>query len=126
MLQCAVLVGQEYLGPSFFLPKGVSDPRCVYIPAIHSRAVHFKLVEIELYDWHPPIARPDAEAPNPSLGDCAICMDDIVLDTPDASGAKEGSSLLAGVGMGPKCVYAVAPCHHMFVSAKCLRLPGAY
>ncbi|KAH7341622.1 hypothetical protein B0J17DRAFT_647309 [Rhizoctonia solani] len=100
LLQCAVLVGQEYLGPSFFLPKG--------------------LVEIELYDWHPPIARPDAEAPNPSLGDCAICMDDILLDSPDANGGtKEGASLLAGVGMGPKCVYAVAPCHHMF-HTKCL------
>ncbi|KAG8729043.1 hypothetical protein FRC11_009636, partial [Ceratobasidium sp. 423] len=77
------------------------------------------LVEIELYDWHPPIARPDAEAPNPSLGDCAICMDDILLDSPDASGGKEGASLLAGVGMGTKCVYAVAPCHHMF-HTKCL------
>ncbi|CAE6461332.1 unnamed protein product [Rhizoctonia solani] len=100
LLQCAVLVGQEYLGPSFFLPKG--------------------LVEIELYDWHPPIARPDAEAPNPSLGDCAICMDDILLDSPDANGGtREGASLLAGVGMGPKCVYAVAPCHHMF-HTKCL------
>ncbi|KEP50684.1 putative RING finger protein [Rhizoctonia solani 123E] len=100
LLQCAVLVGQEYLGPSFFLPKG--------------------LVEIELYDWHPPIARPDAEAPSPSLGDCAICMDDILLDSADASGAtKEGGSLLAGVGMGTKCVYAVAPCHHMF-HTKCL------
>ncbi|CAE7233909.1 unnamed protein product [Rhizoctonia solani] len=100
LLQCAVLVGQEYLGPSFFLPKG--------------------LVEIELYDWHPPIARPDAEAPNPSLGDCAICMDDIMLDSPDASGGtKEGSSLLAGVGMGTKCVYAIAPCQHMF-HTKCL------
>ncbi|CAE6480376.1 unnamed protein product [Rhizoctonia solani] len=99
LLQCAVLVGQEYLGPSFFLPKG--------------------LVEIELYDWHPPIARPDVEAPNRSLGDCAICMDDILLDSPDASGGKEGASLLAGVGMGAKCVYAVAPCHHMF-HTKCL------
>ncbi|ELU40698.1 hypothetical protein AG1IA_05266 [Rhizoctonia solani AG-1 IA] len=99
LLQCAILVGQEYLGPSFFLPKG--------------------LVEIELYDWHPPIARPDAEAPNRSLGDCAICMDDILLDSADVSGgAKEGASLLAGVGMGPKCVYAIAPCHHMFVSKK--------
>ncbi|CAE6462228.1 unnamed protein product [Rhizoctonia solani] len=100
LLQCTVLVGQEYLGPSFFLPKG--------------------LVEIELYDWHPPIARPDAEAPNRSLGDCAICMDDILLDSPDANGgAKEGASLLAGVGMGPKCVYAIAPCQHMF-HTKCL------
>ncbi|KAF8674018.1 Ring finger [Rhizoctonia solani] len=100
LLQCAILVGQEYLGPSFFLPKG--------------------LVEIELYDWHPPIARPDAEAPNRSLGDCAICMDDILLDSADVSGgAKEGASLLAGVGMGPKCVYAIAPCHHMF-HTKCL------
>ncbi|KAF8604550.1 hypothetical protein BDV93DRAFT_491761 [Ceratobasidium sp. AG-I] len=101
LLQCGVLVGQEYLGPSFFLPKG--------------------LVEIELYDWHPPIARPDAEAPNPSLGDCAICMDDIVLAKPDASGAKESASLLSGVGVGvgAKCVYAVAPCHHIF-HTKCL------
>ncbi|CUA71903.1 DSC E3 ubiquitin ligase complex subunit 1 [Rhizoctonia solani] len=99
LFQCAVLAGQEYLGPSFFLPKG--------------------LVEIELYDWHPPIARPDTEAPNPSLGDCAICMDDILLETPDTSGGTESGSLLAGVGMGTKCVYAVAPCHHIF-HTKCL------
>ncbi|KAG8694431.1 hypothetical protein FRC09_009853 [Ceratobasidium sp. 395] len=97
MLQCMVLVGQEYLGPSFFLPKG--------------------LVQVELYDWHPPLPRPDAEAPNTSLGDCAICMDDIVLPNSDISGTKETSSLLTSVGVGTKSVYAIAPCHHMFVSA---------
>ncbi|KAG9085317.1 hypothetical protein FRC07_013411, partial [Ceratobasidium sp. 392] len=78
LLQCVVLVGQEYLGPSFFLPKG--------------------LVQVELYDWHPPLARPDAEAPNASLGDCAICMDDIVLPNSDTGGTKETSSLLTSVG----------------------------
>lgn len=112
LLQCAVLVGQEYLGPSFFLPKGVST----VTPEIDSRIHTLQLVEIELYDWHPPIARPDAEAPSPSLGDCAICMDSIVLETPDAGG-KETSLLLGGV-VGAKCEYAVAPCHHIFVSGE--------
>jgi hypothetical protein len=92
--------------------------RSAFAPRVLTCAVHFKFVEIELYDWHPPIARPDTEAPNPSLGDCAICMDDILLETADSSGGKEASSLLAGVGMGVKCVYAVAPCHHMFVSGE--------
>ncbi|KAG9091040.1 hypothetical protein FRC06_000734 [Ceratobasidium sp. 370] len=72
------------------------------------------LVQVELYDWHPPLPRPDAEAPSASLGDCAICMDDIVLPNPDMDGTKETSSLLAGVGMGMRSVYAIAPCHHMF------------
>jgi len=77
---------------------------------------------------------PDSEAPEQSLGDCAICMDAIVVDarargqgekeklgTWDAQGTSGGGLLSAmqmGIeGAGARKVYSLAPCHHLFVSA---------
>ncbi|KAH8111085.1 hypothetical protein DFH11DRAFT_1799176 [Phellopilus nigrolimitatus] len=62
-LQIVVVVLQEYLGPGFFLPRS-------YTPTTQ-------------YDYHPYMPLPDVEAPEPSLGDCAICMDAILVQ-PDS------------------------------------------
>lgn len=56
--------------------------------------------ETQTYDYHPPLPVPDAEAPEASLGDCAICMDAIL---PARHGhahmpsAEEEKGLLGGV-----------------------------
>lgn len=56
--------------------------------------------ETQTYDYHPPLPVPDAEAPEASLGDCAICMDAILparhghAHTPSA---EEEKGLLGGV-----------------------------
>jgi hypothetical protein len=76
---------------------------------------------------------PDSESPEKSLGDCAICMDTIVLDTTAHRRSKSaderreqgivntGGSLLNAVQIGvnasgAKKNYSLAPCHHLFVS----------
>ncbi|KAJ3877010.1 hypothetical protein F5051DRAFT_409875 [Lentinula edodes] len=59
-LQAIVLMLQEYFGPTFFLPKRFST--------------------INTYNYHPPLPLPDEESPEKSLGDCAICMDAIIVD----------------------------------------------
>ncbi|KAF9074941.1 hypothetical protein BDP27DRAFT_1316219 [Rhodocollybia butyracea] len=59
-LQAMVLVLQEYFGPAFFLPKRFST--------------------VNTYNYHPPLPMPDEESPEKSLGDCAICMDAILID----------------------------------------------
>ncbi|KAK1222123.1 hypothetical protein PQX77_015051 [Marasmius sp. AFHP31] len=59
-LQALIVILQEIFGPSFFLPK--------------------KFAVVKTYDYHPPMPLPDPEAPEQSLGDCAICMDAIRVD----------------------------------------------
>ncbi|KAJ4470118.1 hypothetical protein J3R30DRAFT_1227234 [Lentinula aciculospora] len=59
-LQAIVLMLQEYFGPAFFLPKRFST--------------------VNTYNYHPSLPLPDEESPEKSLGDCAICMDAILLD----------------------------------------------
>ncbi|KAJ3901773.1 hypothetical protein F5879DRAFT_966969 [Lentinula edodes] len=59
-LQAMVLMLQEYFGPTFLLPKRFST--------------------INTYNYHPPLPLPDEESPEKSLGDCAICMDAIIVD----------------------------------------------
>ncbi|KAJ3718919.1 hypothetical protein C8R42DRAFT_674859 [Lentinula raphanica] len=58
--QALILMLQEYFGPAFFLPK--------------------KFSTVNTYNYHPPLPLPDEESPEKSLGDCAICMDAILLD----------------------------------------------
>ena len=82
---------------------------------------------------------PDPESPDRSLGDCAICMDAIIIDPPtgekgtstskDAAwaGAVEGHSggifsvvhrnVVGTANMRKN--YSLAPCHHLFVSLGC-------
>ncbi|KAG6900331.1 hypothetical protein C0993_012528 [Termitomyces sp. T159_Od127] len=112
-LQGIVVMLQDWLGPNFFLPK--------------------RFFEIKTYDYHPPLPMPDLEAPEQSLGDCAICMDAIIVDSRGRSGvlekecyaeaesvSKKGSGLLSGLqmgieGAGARRIYSLAPCSHLFV-----------
>lgn len=98
---------------------------------------------VKVYDYHPPMPLPDPEAPDQSLGDCAICMDAIHVDpslrhhsnekddwdvkATGTSAAKHkgrgggagGIILNAVQGVGGAVArknYSLAPCHHLFVS----------
>ncbi|KIL69438.1 hypothetical protein M378DRAFT_69521 [Amanita muscaria Koide BX008] len=129
-LQGLVIILQEWLGPSFFLPN--------------------RYAAAQGYNYHPPIPMPDPESPEKSLGDCAICMDAILIDTPTSprqsrssdekvshqyhtttitSGTAQGrgsngsstgagalfSAMQRGVGsVSSRKVYSLAPCHHLF------------
>jgi len=110
-LQVLVIILQEHLGPAFFLPK--------------------RFVKGKTYDYHPPMPLPDSESPEQSLGDCAICMDAIVLDNSSRHRSKStderkdhgiviaGGGLLNAVQMGvgasaARKNYSLAPCHHLF------------
>ncbi|OSD00125.1 hypothetical protein PYCCODRAFT_1453440 [Trametes coccinea BRFM310] len=105
--QVLVILLQERLGPAFFLPKGLS--------------------RTQTYDYHPPMPLPDPEAPDQSLGDCAICMDAILVDPTlrrrsKSSDGKErpviarATGILGKVGSAKK-TYSLAPCHHLFHTA---------
>ena len=79
---------------------------------------------------------PDPESPDRSLGDCAICMDAIIIDPPagekgtpaskEASWAGTAESQPGGIfnvvhrnvvgTAGIRKNYSLAPCHHLFVS----------
>jgi hypothetical protein len=102
MAQVGILLMQEAFGPSFFLPSSWT-------------------VTAPIYDYHPPLDGPsDAESgSSSSLGDCAICMDAIVQELEN----EEDSSEIGGfMGRAKKARarknYALAPCHHLFVSQK--------
>ncbi|CDO68165.1 hypothetical protein BN946_scf184938.g17 [Trametes cinnabarina] len=106
-LQILVILLQERLGPAFFLPKGLS--------------------RTQTYDYHPPMPLPDPESPDQSLGDCAICMDAILVDPSlrrrsKSSDGKErpvigrATGILGKVG-GTRKTYSLAPCHHLFHTA---------
>ena len=84
---------------------------------------------------------PDAESPDRSLGDCAICMGAIIVDPPTwekgGSASKEAASGWAGAVEGHpvgifnvvhrnvvgaanvRRSYSLAPCHPLFVSCGC-------
>ncbi|KAF5383788.1 hypothetical protein D9615_003714 [Tricholomella constricta] len=59
--QAIIVLLQEILGPAFFLPQ--------------------RFVKVKTYEYHPPMPLPDSEAPEQSLGDCAICMDAIIVES---------------------------------------------
>jgi hypothetical protein len=89
----------------------------------------------KVYDYHPQMSIPDSESPEQSLGDCSICMDAIVVDSPSHLGDKghsgdrssSGGSLFSVVQRGmagasaTRKDYSLAPCHHLFVSEGLLR-----
>ncbi|KAJ8489989.1 hypothetical protein ONZ51_g2566 [Trametes cubensis] len=102
--QVFVILLQERLGPAFFLPK--------------------RFTRTQSYNYHPPMPLPDPEAPDQSLGDCAICMDAILVDPSLRRRSKSSESkerpvigraggILEKVG-GVKKTYSLAPCHHLF------------
>ncbi|KAI0628206.1 hypothetical protein C8Q77DRAFT_1150309 [Trametes polyzona] len=106
-VQVLVLFLQEHVDPAFFLPKQMS--------------------RAQTYDYHPPLPLPDPEAPEQTLGDCAICMDAILVDPSlrrrsKSSDGKErpvigrASGILGKVGAARK-TYSLAPCHHLFHTA---------
>ncbi|KAI0365183.1 hypothetical protein BV20DRAFT_973479 [Pilatotrama ljubarskyi] len=106
-VQVSVILLQEHIDPAFFLPKRMS-------PA-------------QTYDYHPPLPLPDPEAPEQTLGDCAICMDAILVDPSlrrrsKSSDGKERpvigrpGRILSKVGAARK-TYSLAPCHHLFHTA---------
>ena len=77
---------------------------------------------MQSYDYHPPIPLPDAEAPEQSLGDCAICMDSILVDPALRQRPEEKSDGLARrtgslFVQSARKSYSLAPCHHLFVSS---------
>ncbi|KAI0351865.1 hypothetical protein OH77DRAFT_1486589 [Trametes cingulata] len=103
----SVIFLQEHVDPAFFLPKRMS--------------------RAQTYDYHPPLPLPDPEAPEQTLGDCAICMDAILVDPSlrrrsKSSDGKErpvigrAGGILGKVG-GARKTYSLAPCHHLFHTA---------
>ncbi|EJF60599.1 hypothetical protein BD309DRAFT_958957 [Dichomitus squalens] len=102
LLQVFVVFLQEHVDPCFFLPTRVS--------------------RVQTYNYHPIIPLPDPEAPEQTLGDCAICMEAILVDPSlrrrsKSSDAKErpaiGLPFLRKVTTARK-TYSLAPCHHLF------------
>ncbi|KAJ7180624.1 hypothetical protein C8R46DRAFT_588307 [Mycena filopes] len=119
-LQMIVVILQETsLGPTFFLPR--------------------QYAAVKTYDYHPvmPVPDDDAESADPSLGDCAICMDAIHVDPslrrrPSSLDGKSdweskkrktragtAGGILNAVQMGVGSAtarknYSLAPCHHLF------------
>ena len=128
---------QDLYGPAFFLPARVNTLACSPSTRIrHVLTRDLQFATVKTYDYHPPMRLPDPESPDRSLGDCAICMDAIIVDSPagekGTSASKE--SAWAGVAEGhPSGIfnvvhrnvvgaanmrksYSLAPCHHLFVS----------
>lgn len=103
-LQISVILLQEVFGPSFFVPGNVTKR--------------------ETYDYHPPMPLPDPESPEQSLGDCAICMDAILVDPSsrqhrhdDNEKGEKGALHLGGSlfsQANARKSYSLAPCHHLF------------
>ncbi|KAJ7760513.1 hypothetical protein B0H16DRAFT_1532543 [Mycena metata] len=120
--QMVVVILQETsFGPAFFLPR--------------------RYAAIKPYDYHPVMPAPDddPESADPSLGDCAICMDAIHVDPSlrrrptslddksdweKTSGKRKSRAGTAGgilnavqKGVGSATArknYSLAPCHHLF------------
>lgn len=109
-LQIGILVLQDRIGPAFFLPA--------------------RYAAVQTYDYHPPLPMVDSEAPEQSLGDCAICMDTITIDVPARTRSKSLDGLekgdererlgLLGIAQmnAARKNYSLAPCHHLFVSRR--------
>lgn len=92
-LQVAVILLQQRLGPAFFLPK--------------------RFAHAQVYDYHPalPLSIADPEAPDESLGDCAICMEAIHTDDEKQLEQVTGALLRK---VGARRSYSLAPCQHLF------------
>ncbi|KAH9829949.1 uncharacterized protein C8Q71DRAFT_717557 [Rhodofomes roseus] len=107
--QVATVLLQDRLGPTFFLFN--------------------RVVVGKSYDYHPPMPLPDPEAPEQTLGDCAICMDAIEVDPSlrqrrKSSDGKERGELgvMGGIASAHRLgsarkSYSLAPCHHLFHTA---------
>ncbi|KAL1942983.1 hypothetical protein VTO73DRAFT_4654 [Trametes versicolor] len=106
-VQVSVIFLQERVDPAFFLPKRMS--------------------RAPTHDYHPPMPLPDPEAPEQTLGDCAICMDAILVDPSlrrrsKSSDGKERPAIgraggILGKVAASRKTYSLAPCHHLFHTA---------
>ena len=137
VFQVFVILLQDLYGPTFLMPARVSSCPPTYVDDV--LILEHQFATAKTYDYHPPMRLPDPESPDPSLGDCAICMDAIIVD-PSAgekgtstskeatwAGTAEGSSRgifsimrrnVVGTAAMRKS-YSLAPCHHLFVSSGC-------
>ncbi|EGO20800.1 hypothetical protein SERLADRAFT_442156 [Serpula lacrymans var. lacrymans S7.9] len=103
LMQVIVLILQEQLGPTFFLPK--------------------RFTSTKMYDYHPPIPSSgvsDPESPDSSLGDCAICMEVIYAEDPRQRQQVAGGLLHK---VSARRNYSLAPCSHLFVGASMILIP---
>jgi len=139
IIQACLVILQDVLGTTFFLPARVRLSSQILVPIL--KILFFQFAHAKAYDYHPPMPLPDAESPEKSLGDCAICMDAILVD-PSMHRSKSfdtredwdetgtSSSLRAGMRVGSmfnamqkgvgatsaRKNYSLAPCSHLFVS----------
>ena len=125
-------------------PLSSFHEKCVSLPFPIGMLTVKKFAEVKSYNYHPPMPFP--EFPEQSLGDCAICMDAILLEPAlgrpslgldsKESHAEKGSSSsfsirrargvtgvlndvmrLGGVNTSSASKsYSLAPCCHLFVS----------
>lgn len=107
--QVITLILQDRLGATFFLFNRVTIAKS--------------------YDYHPPLPLPDPEAPEQTLGDCAICMDAIEVDpalrrrSKSSDGKERGDLGVMGFAASAHRLgstrksYSLAPCHHLFHTA---------
>lgn len=103
----------------FFFLQGYVYPSAYAI--VFADPVFAQMVNVNTYNYHPPMPLPDPEAPEQSLGDCVICMDAITIDPALRQRSDEkGDSLARRTGgllaQGARKNYSLAPCHHLFVS----------
>ena len=120
-LQVAIVLLQQRLGPTFFLPKRV---RPVLRLGDHALTFSLQFANMETYNYHPslPLSVSDPEAPEQSLGDCSICMEAIHAEEPKPL-QHVAVGLLQKVG-GRKS-YSLAPCQHLFVRDPSILVPCA-
>ena len=109
---------------------------------------HYQYKTVEVYNYHPPLPLPRSDLPEQSLGDCAICMDAIMIENRsrgvsekekerrgdaewDLEGANETSTRERGLGSAglfgamqtmARKNYSLAPCQHLFVGFNSLFL----
>ena len=89
LLQAFVVLLQDTLGPTFFMPQSVRFQSISSSFPNSSILQTFQYSHPKTYDYHPPMALPDTESPEKSLGDCAICMDAILIEPPSSYGRSK-------------------------------------
>ena len=116
---------------TYLLPSGTSKCLNISLLKLHTYQRLRKYAAVTSYDYHPPLPLPDSELPEKSLGDCAICMDTIMVDPSLRRRSKssdqrgnwddKGPSFMKGSSIGVNVTtsrnhYSLAPCSHLFVS----------
>lgn len=138
-VQAWVLVGQDLIGPRFFVPKGWAPPAYNYHPILRDDSAEGSGADVEAGDTLPlgylradeqepsPTARPTSSSSSSEttsregrtkgsdkhLFDCAICMQTIEVSvvTKESIGGTVSASTLLN-----RRQYMVTPCRHIFHS----------